>query len=157
MSTLLVDELYNGIEFVQPVRIYNDINLSCVRPWIYKHGTLLTGTLTLEIFDGEIKLNTSTIHFSDINSGINGLYAHGFIRFDFNSMVLRVPDGEQFKEYLFKFYMNNYTNNANGFIGLCRQFENELYDVYGDGSENGSAVNSYIAPTGLELYNIKMF
>jgi hypothetical protein len=40
MSTLIIDELFNGVIFSQDIRISKSVNLEWIRPWIYKQGDL---------------------------------------------------------------------------------------------------------------------
>jgi len=155
MSTLLVDELYSGINFDQPVTITRDINVAHVRPWIYKQGTLVDGEFTLEVYDGATLLASSSIDYTDINSNITSTYFHGFIRFDFDPLVLRIPEGSADKEYLFRFYMNNHTTDTGNFIGISRRWEAKVYDTYGTGVIDNEAPNDTVEPAGLEIYNYK--
>lgn len=155
MSTLLVDELFNGIEFNQVVKIKEETNLVHVRPWIYKHGTLQTGELVLEIYDGATMLATSRLDYETINAAFTENYAHGFLRFDFDSLALNLLDSQTEKEFTFKFYMDNYTTDPANFIGIVRQYENKIYPTYGTGVVDNEAPNDFVEPMGLELFNFR--
>jgi len=156
MSTLLVDELYSGKEFNQPVKIDRSINVVYIRPWIYKQGQLQSGELVVEVYDGATKLAESSLSYTEINEGIPANYAHGFIRMQFDSLILRVPEGQLEKEYLLKFYMNNHVTNFNNFIGIVRRWEAKTYPTYGPGVVDGEAVNDFIEPAGLEIFNYRI-
>lgn len=155
MSTLLIDELFNGIEFSQVVKIKRETNLVHVRPWIYKHGTLQDGELVLEVYDGATKLAESRLDYTTINSEIPSTYAHGFLRFDFDSLALNFLDSQVEKEFTFKFYMANHTTDSSNFIGIVRQYERKIYPTYGTGVVNGEAPNDFVEPMGLELFNFR--
>lgn len=152
MSTLLVDELYNGVVFTQNVKIQKDVNLAHVRPWIYKQGTLADGTFTCDIKDGATVLASSTITFGQINGQISSTYAHGYIRFDFHSLALRIPEGATEKEYTLDFYMAGHSTDPSNFIGIVRQWEDESLVVYGAVDLSGNPVNDCISPAGLEFF-----
>ena len=156
MSTLLIDELYDGINFDQPITIERDLNIIHVRPWIMKWGTLVDGDFTCEVYDGATLLATSTISYTDINAEFTDDYAHGFIRFDFDSLSLRIPEGSIDKEYTFRFYMDNHTTDASNFISIVRRWEAKVYDTYGTGVIDNEAPNDSVEPAGIELYNYKL-
>lgn len=155
MSTLLVDELFNGIVFNQPVKIKKETNLVHVRPWIYKHGTLQDGELVLEIYDGAEMLATARLDFETINAAFTENYAHGFLRFDFDSLTLNLLDSQTEKEFTFRFYMDNHTTDSANFIGIVRQYENKIYPTYGTGVVDNEAPNDFVEPCGLELFNFR--
>lgn len=151
MSTLLIDELYNGVVFEQNFKINRNTNLAHIRPWIYKQGTLQNGVFQCQVLDGVTVLATSTIDYTDINTAITGTYAHGFLRFDFDSLALRIPEGQTEKEYTVKFEMTSHITNTSNFISIVRRWELKSYNTYGDVVGN-EAVNDAIEPAGLELF-----
>lgn len=155
MSTLLVDELYPGIQFDQKVTIFRDLNVRHIRPWIYVQGTLVDGDFQLEILDGATVLATSTINYADINAGKTETYAHGYIRFDFDSLALHVPENETSKEYTFRFTMQNHTEDTSNFLGICRIWDIKFYDIYGDDVVNNEPPNDSVEPAGLEIYEVR--
>jgi len=156
MSQLLVDELYDGVNFDQPVKIERNINVIHVRPWIYKQGTLVDGDFTCEVYDGATLLATATINFATINEAFTDDYAHGFMRFDFDSLALNIPEGSLDKEYTFRFYMNNHTTDVANFMSIVRRWEAKVYDTYGAGVVDNEAPNDAVEPAGIEIYNYKL-
>ena len=152
MSTLLVDEMYPGVSFSQPIKITENIMVSHIRPWIYKHNTLTAGDFQLEVYDGATLLATSTLNYITINAGFIQNYAHGYIRFDFDALQLNVPEDATEKEYILKFSMINHTLDANNFIGMVRQYEQKIYPTYGDGVVDNESPNDYTEPAGIEIY-----
>lgn len=156
MSTLLIDELFTGVVFNQPVTIKKDISVAHIRPWIYKHGTLGAGQFKLTVLQGATELATSLIDFADINTNIPSTYAHGSIRFDFNNLVLNVEENATETDYIFKYEVINYTNNPNGFIGMIRRYEAKTYPTYGTGVVDNEAQNDFVEPSGLEIYEYKL-
>jgi len=150
LSTLLVDELFNGVVAEQNFRIKRNISISSIRPWVYKHGTIPAGTFELSLVEGGNVLATSTIDASEINA-IQGTYAHGSIRFDFNNVILNIPETETFKEYTMRFTFSAAFDNDN-FLGLVRRWEAKTYPTYGTGVINGEAPNDSVEPYGLEIY-----
>lgn len=150
--TLLVDELYPGIVFEQNFRIKDTIQMAHFRPWIYKHGTLVDGDLTLEvIYDGQI-LTTETIGFEKINEEIPGTYAHGQIRFDFDALQLNHDRKSEWTNYTIRLYMDNHTRDTDNFMGAVRRYELKFYDTYGAGVVSNEAPNDMIEPLGFEVY-----
>lgn len=151
MSTLLVDELFTGIEVNQTIRINRNISVKTIRPWFYKHGNAPAGTFELSILDGSTVLGTSSIPSTEINSNITGTYAHGFIDFSFDNLILNIPETEETKEYILRFTFDVPFDNSN-FIGLVRRWEAKTYPTYGDGVIGGEAPNDAVEPFGLEIY-----
>lgn len=151
MSTLLVDELFDGVTAKQTIRISRNLSVKSIRAWIYKQGTLPAGTFELSILDGVNLLGTSSILSTDINSNISSTYAHGFIDFSFDNLILNIPETEEKKEYNLEFTFNAAFDGSN-FIGLVRRWEAKTYPTYGDGVVGGEAPNDSTEPYGLEIY-----
>ncbi len=156
MSTLLVDEMYTGVVVNQPVKINKNISVAHIRPWIYKQGTLPTGQFKLTILQGATELKTSLIDFSDINEALPLQYFHGFIRFDFDNLILNVEENELETEYIFRFEVINYTNDSDNFIAMSRRFTAKTYSTYGDMVVDNEASNDAVEPFGLEIYEYKL-
>ena len=155
MSTLLVDELYPGVTFAQPFKINKDTSLAHIRPWVYVHGTLQDGDFQCVVKDGATTLVTKTINYVDINAAMNNTYNHGFIRFDFDPLVLRLPQGSTEKEYTIEYSMINHIKDTGNFLGIVRRWEAKTYDTYGLGVINNEAPNDSVEPSGLELFEYK--
>lgn len=152
MSTLLVDELFDGVTFEQPVTITRNISVAHVRPWVYIHGTLVDGDFQLEILDGATVLKTVTIPYTEINAVKTLATAHGFIRFDTEPLILNVPEAASSKEYILRFKMINHTTDAGNFLGIVRRWEAKTYPTYGTGVINNEAPNDSVEPAGLEIF-----
>lgn len=150
--TLLVDELWNGITFEQNFKINRSIQVIHLRPWIYKHGILLSGDLTLQILQGGELLKEVSVNYADINTEIPGTYAHGQIRFDTEPLQLNHDRTAEFTEYTIKLFMDNYTTNTNAFIGAIRRYELKFYDTYGTDVINNEASNDMVEPMGFEIF-----
>lgn len=151
MSTLILDELFPGVQFSQNFRILRDLNVSHIRPWIYRNNDLLDGDLQLEILQGSTVLITKTLSYVDINAAFTEDFAHGFLRFDFDSLSLRVNEGNTEEEYTARFSMINHTLAEDNFLGIVRNWDIKIYDTYGD-VVSGQGVNDYIEPAGIEIY-----
>lgn len=151
MSTLLIDELHPGVVFEQPIKIPRNMSIAHIRPWIYKHGIIQDGDFQLQVFDGATLLATSIINYQDFNAAFTENYAHGYIRFDFDALQLNVPDIAIDKEYILKFSMINHTLDLNNFIAIVRQYEQKIYDTYGN-VIGGEGISDTIEPAGIELY-----
>lgn len=154
MSTLLIDELYPGVTFSQTIKVTRDMNVGHIRPWIYLQGNLVDGQLQLEVKDGATSLITKTLDYTLINAIKTETYFHGFIRFDFDSLPLRIPSGSEDKEYILEFSMINHTKDTTNFIAITRRWELKTYDTYGDVVSN-EALNDMVEPAGLEIYEYK--
>lgn len=153
MSTLLVDELYPGVVFEQPIKITKNIMVAHIRPWIYRRNDLVDGDFQLEVFDDATLLASRTINYVDINAAFTEDYAHGYIRFDFDPLQLNVPETLSEKEYILKFSMINHTLDTNNFIAISRQYEQKIYPTYGAGVIGNEAPNDMVEPGGVEIYN----
>jgi hypothetical protein len=149
MSTLIVDEMYPGVIFAQPVTITKDFDVAFIRPWVLSQGTLSAGTFTCRVKEGATVLKEGTIDYTDINSGKTEDYAHGFMRFDMHPLVLRVPSGQESAVYTVEFEMVGGVQDSINFIGICRAFEERVYDT------PTPPANSMISPAGFELYEFK--
>lgn len=155
MSTLIVDELYDGVQFNQTVKLKRNIMVSHIRPWIYKHGTLQDGQFRVQVYDGATFLAEAEIDYVDLNGAFTETYAHGFIRFDFDALQLNIPETSTEKEYIFRFEMINHTTDSSNFIGIVRNYEHKIYTTYGAVDGNGEALNDFIEPGGLEIFEYK--
>lgn len=149
MSTLLADQLLPGLEFVQPIKIDRRTNLPHIRVWIYKSGTLVDGDLTLEVLKGSDVLATSEISYQTINAEIAQPYAHGYIRFDFDSLELNVAEGESETDYTLKVSMKNHTKDLVNYISVVRTWEDDLYPVF------DIPPNDSVKPAGIELFEAR--
>jgi len=150
MSTLLIDELYPGVEFEQVIRITRDTNLPHVRLWIYKEGTLVDGDLTCEVLEGATVLATAQISYEDINLNITQNYAHGYIRFDFDSLELNIPESQTTADYTLRFTMQNHTRDESNYVAVSRDWERNKYPLF------DTKPNDSVSPAGIELYEIRM-
>lgn len=150
--TLVIDELYTGVKFEQNFRINQSLSIAHIRPWIYKHGVLASGVLTLDVYQDTRLLKKIEIDYTTINNIIPGTYAHGQIRFDCNSLQLNHDTKNEWTVYRIELYMNNYTNNSTKFIGTCRRYEHNFYTVYGAVDINGDGLNDMIEPLGYEIF-----
>ena len=146
MSTLIIEQLFDGVVFDQPITIKRDTAIAHIRPWIMKFGTLLTGDLQLEVIQASTTLATKTINFSEIESAISDPHAHGFIRFDFDALNLRIGEGNTEETYTLRLKMINYTNNPNAVISLVRAWDVPIY------VNTDSPVNDVIKAFGIEIY-----
>lgn len=155
MSTLLIDELFPGITFDQNFKILRDTNVACVRPWVYLEGTLVDGDFQLEVLDGATVLATSTINYTTINTAKTETYAHGYMRFDFDSLALHIPEGASEKEFTFRFTMQNHTKDLNNYLAISRIWDIRFYSIYGSGVVAGEPPNDSVEPAGIEIYEQK--
>lgn len=149
MSTLVMDELFNGVIFSQDLVIKRDIGIKYIRPWIYKEGTLVDGDFTCRVKDGSTLIKEVAISYADINFNITSTYAHGFIKFDFDPLVLLLGDEVSEKTFTIEFEMVNHTTNISNFIAINRSWENKIYDT------TVVAPNDMVEPAGIEIYEFK--
>ena len=155
MSDLVVNELFDGVVFSQIFRISRNINIKHIRPNVYLHGTLATGDFQLEILKGATVLLTKQINFVDINAAKTETFAHGFIRFDFDSLSLNVGEGNTKEEYILRFTMQNYVDDVDNFLGIVRNWEFKINDIFGSGVVDNQAQNDMIEPAGFEIYEVR--
>ena len=151
----MIDELYPGVVFSQNFKIHKGADIKHIRPWVYVQGTLVDGDLQMQVLDGATVLVTETINYVDINAAKEDTYVHGYLRFDLESLVLRVPEGATEKEYTVRFEMINHTKDTVNYLAICRQWDLKVYDLYGTGAVGNQAVNDSVEPAGLEIYVLK--
>lgn len=150
MSTLLVDELLDGVVFSQKIRINRPINIQHIRPWIFKKGLPSTGVFTCDVKQGSTLLKSSTITLTDLAT-ISNTYTHGYIRFDFDNLFLTVSEGQTYQEYTIEFYMDSYTNESN-YIAIVRDYDDPLYVRYGSVDIDNNPLNDCIQSCGFEIF-----
>lgn len=155
MSKLVVEQLFNGVVFTQPIRVSRNISVAHIRPWIFLNGKLVDGDFQCRVLQGANELVVVTIPFADINAITVEDYAHGFIRFDFDSLILNRNEGEEKTEYIFEFSMINHTSDPNNFLSIVREWDIKSGLVYGDVDGNGDAVNDFIEPAGYEIFEYR--
>ncbi len=155
MSTLVLDELFDGVTFEQEFKIERDINIAHIRPWIYVQGTIADGDLQLEVLEASTVLAVDTITAAEINAGKTESFAHGFIRFDFDVLCLRVPEGLTEGTYKIRLQMVNHTTDPSNFVGAVRNWDLKIYDTYGVSVTGNQALNDMVEPLGLEIYEYR--
>lgn len=149
--TLVIDELYPGIEFPQNFRINRTMQLAHFRPWIIKWGSP-DGELVLQILQNGDLLKEVVLDSAEINTNIPATYFHGQLRFDTAPLQLNHDRQAEYTEYQAKLFVRNGTQDPNNFIGVIRRYELKFYDTYGDTVVNGEAGNDMIEPMGFELF-----
>ncbi len=155
MSALLVDELFPGVTFSQKFRITRNVNIAAVRPWVYLHNTLQDGDLQIQVKQSSNLLATFTFSAAEVNAAKTLAFAHGFMTFCFNALVLRIAEGNTQEEYILEFSMINHSLDTDNFIGIVRRWEDKTYPTYGDGVVSGEAQNDSVEPAGLEIFEYK--
>lgn len=149
MSTLIVEELLPDTPITQEFRVERDVSLAYIRPWVYIAGTLADGDLQLEVLEDATVLRTYTINFADINAVKTDAYAHGYLRFDVEPLVLHRDFSELNTAYTLRFTMINHTEDENNYLALVRGWEDPIYEAYGDTTYNTEN------PFGIEFYEYK--
>lgn len=150
--TLLIDELYSGIEFPQNFRINRRMSVSAIRPWLIKWGTIADGELVLQVLKDSEVLKEVRIPAATLNSDIPGTYFHGQIRFDTAPLQLNHDPTEEYTEYQLKLFMDNHTTDQNNFMGAIRRYELKFYDTYGTDVAANEAPNDMVEPLGFEIF-----
>lgn len=156
MSTLLIEPLLNGTIFEQPIKVDRSVSIAHIRPWVYINGTLTSGVFTCKVFQGATELTSATINYTDINAAKTETYAHGYIRFDFDSLILNKDNGETKTEYILKFSMEGYVDDPSNYLGIVREWDAKSSIVYGSIS-GSSALNDYIEPAGYQIFEYRSF
>jgi len=155
LSILIVDQLFTGVIFPQKIKVSRSVSVVHIRPWVYLQGTLTTGDFRCRVYQGANLLHTALINYVDINAAKTETYAHGYIRFDFDSLILHRAEGETDTEYIFEFSMINYTNDPINYLGICREWDFPSSIVYGGIDVNGKAINDQVEPAGYQIYEYR--
>jgi hypothetical protein len=149
MSTLLVDVLEPGKNIEQVIKISRNVNVAAIRPYIYKQGVLLSGTLQLDVLKGVTVLATKTISYTDLNANIDAPYSHGYVKFEFESLPLQVDPDNDTEEYILRLSMSGYTPTTTVFVGACKDWDDSKYPTYGTGD------SSFEQPYGFEIFEYR--
>jgi len=155
MSTLIIEQLIDSYVFVQPIKVSRDVSIKFIRPWILIHGVIATGQLQCQVKQGSTVLATKTIDYTELNGAASEDYAHGYIRFDFDNLILHRAEGEADTDYVFEFSMINHVTDTSNYVGIVREWETKSAIVYGDVDGNGDALNSTIEPVGYQIYEYR--
>ena len=156
MSTLIVEPLFSGVTFTQNIKVDRSVSVAHIRPWVYIHNTLVDGDFQCRVLQGASELAVATINFADINLAKTETYAHGFIRFDFESLILHRAEGEENTDYIFEFSMINHTSNPTNYIGVVREWDLLSTIIYGDLNIAGDGpINSMVAPVGYDIFEYR--
>jgi hypothetical protein len=146
MSTLLLSDLVGGKVFTQPIKVKRNVAIAHIRPHIFVNGPLPEGSFTCRARVGDTIIGQAVVQFSDINASMNEDYFHGFVRFDFPNLSLRVG-----VEVELDFFTTSLAADSK-WLGICRDWDLRLYDRYGATVE-GAALNSCIEAAGLNLHS----
>lgn len=156
MSLLYVDQLKPGVVFSQKFRIYRPVQMRHFRPWVYFQGDLQDGQFECRVYQNGNLLKSSQIDFTEINAAKTETYAHGYIRFDFDSQALFVEEGEENTEYEIQLEMINHTLDNTNWLGVVREWDAKSATLYGDGlDQNNQAINDLIEPLGYQIYELR--
>ena len=155
MSTLIVEPLFDGITFTQNIKVSRTISVAHIRPWVYMNGTLGDGTFRCRVLQGGNELAVSDISYTDVNAAKTETYAHGYIRFDFDSLILHRAEGEEDTEYTFEFTMQGHTTDPINYIGICKEWDIKSGICYGDVDGQGEPVNDLISPAGYQIFEYR--
>ncbi len=154
MSTLVYQKMSNEEPIEQTIRILRPTSIKHIRAWLYIQGTP-DGDITLSIYSGATLLASSTIDTATLLTPISEQYAHGMFRFDFDQLKLHINEGSVNEEYKIVLELTDHTDDEDNHIGWVRNWENNVYTVYGDGVVNGISPNDMIEPFGLEIYDLR--
>jgi len=155
VSTLITETLIPGYTFDQPIKVIRSISVAHIRPWILINGTLADGDFQCRVLQGGTELAVATMNYTLINAAKTQDYAHGYIRFDFESLILNRAQGEESTEYVLEFSMINHTLDVSNYISIVREWDSKSAIVYGDVDGNGDAVNSIIEPNGYQIFEYR--
>jgi hypothetical protein len=152
--TLIIDELFQGVEVIQPFRITRSLQLVHIRPWVIKWGNPTGGNLVTELRQGDTLLKLINTPIDDIVAATTKTYGHGPLRIDTAPLQLNHDRRNENTEYIVKWYIDGATQDGSNFIGLIRRYEAQFYPTYGEDVVNGNAPNDMIQPFGLELFEL---
>jgi hypothetical protein len=156
MSTLIVDQLTDTLVVTQAIRVNRSVSIAHIRPWVYLQGTLADGSFRCRVYQGANLLATSLIPVADINAAKSQPYAHGYLRFDFDSLILHRQEGESDTEYIFEFGMVGHTLDNNNYLGIVREWDLKSSILYGAGLDtNNQAVNDQVEPYGYQIFEYR--
>ena len=152
MSTLLVDELYDGVIAPQNFTIDRDLDICSVRVHLYKHDTA-TSDVTIRLYQDATLLKEATITANQINECVPETYAHGMFNFDLGNTALRLKEGESSTVY--RWELEGQGGSETNFMGVIRIYENKIYETTGEQVVDGEAPNDFVEPFHFELFEIK--
>ena len=152
MSTLVTDELFDGVIAPQNFTIDRDLDICSIRVHLYKHNTATTD-LTLRLYQDAELLREVTITAAEINECVPATYAHGMFNFDLENLALRRKEGETSTVY--RWELEGTGGSDTNFMAVVRIYENKIYETTGEGVVDGEAPNDYVEPFHFELFELK--
>ena len=154
MRFLLIDEFDDSVPITTTFRVQNNgIKLGYLRAHCYKRG-VVTGSFTVTISQNAVDLASQTITSTDINAAVNATFGHGFFTWIFDNPIQLGVDPElDEQEYEITFTSNSYVGDANNVFAVCKDFDRDLVEDYGDNfQESPNSQRAATAPYGIELY-----
>lgn len=152
MSTLVLDELYDGVIAPEIFTTDRDLDISAIRVHLYKHDVSTT-TLTLRVYQDTELLRESIVTPELMNECIPATYSHGMVRFEFDNLPLRLKEGES--RTVYRWELEGTGGSTTNFIGVIRIYENKIYETTGLDVVNGEAPNDFVEPFHFELFEYK--
>ena len=133
MSSFVAYKLTNSESFTQSIRITRNSNIAHVRVRILKFDNQTSGQYVCKVIDSfnNVLKISEVIDYTTINS-IQGTYAHGMMRFDFDSNIrLNHISTQNFTEYKIKFEKVSGTDDLQ-YISVVKPLEDYMYEMYTD-------------------------
>tara|TARA_Y100001936_G_C16091405_1_gene686519 strand:- start:2722 stop:3195 length:474 start_codon:yes stop_codon:yes gene_type:complete len=155
MSFLCINKFDNDTsEISTGIRFRERCVIHSIRLKVFKCGTLQDGILTLQVLNSNGNLiGSKSLTYEEINNGISGTYAHGYMKFEFSeSLVINKSELNSFTECTLKVVMSDHTEDQNNYIALVRD-ENPYTPEYGERPVN-EPNNVWFNPYGLEIYSV---
>ncbi len=142
-------------EIQMKIRFEHNCLIKAIRLKVLKHGVLADGNVTLQVLNSDNKdIGSKTLSYEDINQ-IQGTYAHGFIKFEFDEQVaINKSEGSQYIEVTIKVTMTDHTHDHDNYFALIRE-ENPYFDEFGTRpTTSGDEEDIWFNPYGIEIYGI---
>ena len=155
MSYLCINKFDNDTtEISTGIRFTEKCSIKAIRLKIFKHGVLADGTLELQIKnDSGTVIGSKSLSYEDINTGIPGTYAHGYMSFELpESVIINKSDLSDYIECSIHLTMTGHTEDPDNYLALVRE-ENPFTPEYGDRPVN-EPTNVWFNPYGIEIYSV---
>jgi hypothetical protein len=146
VSTLLADFFVPNVPISQKFKIKSSLDIHSIRVHLYKTNLLTDGTVTIELIDEGVVLDTVSYDYNYLNLTMGNSYTHGFITCMRDIRIGGRQSGELEHEYEIKATFTGQENT----LAWIMEYENQLNEVYG-GFQDNDAYN----PKDIEIWIYK--
>ena len=159
MSILATEQLSNNVPVTQTIYFSNNKVVDGVRVHLLKTGTLVNGTLTLNLKVNGVTETTVTRTYTEIN--MLGTHWHGMLSLEFDApLVIRKSPTLETNELTLEFILSGHTDSGSIFIALVHSSDVVTDLVHDEGADyfptygDDAGIDVWNNPYEIELYTL---